>query len=56
MKLSMKHGILTLILMAMLLAALAVTLLKVEAARDVPAIPRATHTLAWYCPPPPIPC
>jgi hypothetical protein len=56
MKLNLKQTLVALMLIATLLAALAVGILRIEAARSAPATPHSTHSLAWYCPPPPVVC
>jgi hypothetical protein len=56
LKLNLRQTLITIILIAAMLAALAIGMLKIEAARSAPASPRSTHSLTWFCPPPPIPC
>ncbi len=56
MKLSLQRTIVALILIATLLTVLAVGIFRIEVTHSVPAIPHSTHTLAWYCPPPPVEC
>ena len=54
--LSLKQAIIAIVLITALLVALVGGILKIDAARNMPATPHSTHTLAWYCPPPPTAC
>lgn len=59
MNLSLKQAIVAIVVIAALLITLVGGMLRIEAAgsiHTVQAAPHSGHTLAWYCPAPPIVC
>jgi hypothetical protein len=56
LKLSLKQLLVAVVLIAALLVVLLAGILRGEMARVALATPHGGHTVAWYCPAPPVIC